>query len=70
MNKEKRIWIVLFLALSLMLILSGCSGLPKTALLSVSIDPNPVSYDSQKEGWPFLMTISESNGVGVTVHFL
>jgi len=67
MNKEKRIWIVLFLALSLMLILSGCSGLPKTALLSVSIDPNPVSYDSQKEGWPFLMTISESNGVGVTV---
>jgi len=27
MNKEKRIWIALFLALSLMLILSGCSGL-------------------------------------------
>jgi len=53
MNKEKRIWIALFLALTLMLILSGCSGLPKTALLSVSIDPNPIPYDSQKEGWPF-----------------
>ena len=67
MNKEKRIWIASILALTLMLILSGCSGLPKTALLSVSINPNPVPYDSQNEGWLFLMTISESNGVGVTV---
>jgi len=29
MNKERRIWIALFLALTLMVILSGCSGLPK-----------------------------------------
>ena len=27
MNKEKRIWIALFLALTLMLILSGCGGI-------------------------------------------
>ena len=67
MNKEKRIWIALFLALTLMVVLSGCSGLPKTAELNISIDPKPVTYDSQDEGWPFLITISESNGVGVTV---
>lgn len=67
MNKEKRIWIALFLALTLMLILSGCSGLPTTAKLTISIDPNPVPCSSEDGIWRYAMTISESNGVGVTL---
>jgi len=67
MNKEKRIWIALFLALALMVVLSGCSGLPKTALLSISIDPNPVPCSSEDGKWHYTMTISESNGVGGTL---
>jgi hypothetical protein len=67
MNKEKRIWIALFLALTLMLILSGCSGLPKTAKLNISIVPNPVPYDSETEKWLFDVILTESNGVGVTL---
>jgi len=67
MNKEKRIWIALFLVLTLMVILSGCSGVAKTALLSISFDPNPVPYDSTDGKWHYKINISESNGVGVTV---
>ena len=67
MNKQKRIWIALFLALALMVVLSGCSGLPKTALLSISIDPNPVPCSSEDGKWHYTMTISESNGVGGTL---
>ena len=70
MNKEKRIWIALFLVLTLMLILSGCSGLPKTAEINISIDPNPVPYSSEDGKWHYTMTISESNGVGVTLSSL
>jgi len=67
MNKEKRIWIALFIALTLMLILSGCSGLPKTAKLNISFNPNPVPCSSEDGKWHCTMTISESNGVGVTL---
>jgi len=67
MNKGKRIWIALFLALTLILILSGCSGLPKTAKLNISFDPNPVPCSSEDGKWRYTMTISESNGVGVTL---
>jgi len=67
MNKGKRIWIALFLALTLMLILSGCSGLPKTAKINISFDPNPVPYDSENEPWLFNLILSESNGIGVTL---
>jgi hypothetical protein len=70
MNKEKRIWIALFLALTLMLILSGCSGLPKTAKINITIDPNPVPYSSEDEGWSFNIVLDESNGVGVTLSSL
>ena len=70
MNKEKRIWIALFLALTLMLILSGCSGLPKTAKINITIEPNPVLYDSENENWPFDIVLDESNGVGVTLSSL
>jgi len=68
LKKSKIILAVLILSM-MALIFSGCGGVsgPKTAKLNISIEPNPVPYDSQKEGWPFLMTISESNGVGVTV---
>jgi len=67
MNKEKRIWIALFLALTLMVILSGCSGLPKIAEISIVADPNPVPCSSEDGKWNYTMTISESNGVGVTL---
>ena len=67
MNKEKRIWIALFLTLTLMVILSGCSGLPKTAKINITINPNPVPYDSETENWPFDIVLDESNGVGVTL---
>jgi len=67
MNKEKRMWIALFLALTLMVILSGCSGLPKTAKINITIDPNPVPCSSEDGKWHITMTISESNGVGVTL---
>ena len=70
MNKEKRIWIALFLALTLMLILSGCSGLPKTAKINITIEPNPVPYSSEDGKWHCIMNISESNGVGVTLSSL
>jgi hypothetical protein len=70
MNKEKRIWIALFLALTLMVILSGCSGLPKTAKINITIDPNPVPYSSENKSWPFDIVLDESNGVGVTLSSL
>jgi len=67
MNKEKRIWIALFLLLILVIIASGCSGLPKTAKIYITIDPNPVLYDSEAENWPLDIILDESNGVGVTL---
>ena len=70
MNKEKRIWIALFLALTLMLILSGCSGLPKTAQLNITFETNPVPYSSENDCWPLDIVLDESNGVGVTLSSL
>ena len=73
MNKEKRIWTALFLALTLMLILSGCSGLSKTAKINITIDPNPVpsvSFSNEIDWWPFDIVLDESNGVGVTLSSL
>jgi hypothetical protein len=70
MNKEKRIWIALFLALTLMLILSGCSGLPKTAKINITTVPNLVPYSSENENWTFDIVLDESNGVGVTLSSL
>ena len=67
MNKGKRIWIVLFIALTLIVILAGCSGLPKIAQLGIVVDPNPVPCSSEDGKWHYMMNISESNGVGVTV---
>lgn len=67
MMKEKRIWIVLFIALTLIVILAGCTGLPKKAEISIVADPNPVPCSSEDGRWYFTINISESNGVGVTV---
>jgi len=50
-----------------MVILSGCSGLPKIAEISIVVDPNPVPCSSEDGKWYCAMTISESNGVGVTL---
>jgi len=60
-------WISLFLSFILILVLSGCSGLPKTAKINISINPNPVPYDSESGEWLFNLIFSESNGVGVTL---
>ena len=70
MNKEKRIWIVLFLALTLIVILSGCAGLLKIAKINITIDPNPVPYSSDNNWWPFDIVLDESNGIGVTLSSL
>jgi hypothetical protein len=67
MNREKKILLALILAFTFMVILSGCSGLPKTAKLTISIDPNPVPCSSEDGIWRYAMTISESNGVGITL---
>ena len=67
MKKQKRIWISLLLSIILIVVLSGCSGLPKTAKLNISIDPNPVPYNSEDGRWWFNLILTESNGVGVTL---
>ena len=67
MKKQKRIWISLLLSIILVVVLSGCSGLPKTAKINITIDPNPVPYDTEDELWWFNVILSESNGVGVTL---
>jgi hypothetical protein len=64
---KKRIWISLLLSFILIIVLSGCSGLPKTAKINISFVPNPVPYDSENEQWPLNLILSESNGVGVTL---
>ena len=69
MKKQKRIWISLLLSIILISVLSGCSGVigPKTAKINISIDPNPVPYDTEDEDWSFNVILSESNGVGITL---
>ncbi len=67
MKKQKRIWISLLLSFILIVVLSGCSGLPKTAKINITIDPNPVPYSSENENWSFDIVLDESNGVGVTL---
>lgn len=67
MKKQKRIWISLLLSFILIIVLSGCSGLPKTAKLNISIVPNPVPYNSETGEWLFNVILTESNGIGVTL---
>ena len=69
MKKQKKIWIPLLLLFILIIVLSGCSGVigPKTAEINITVEPDPVSYNSEIEKWRCDMTISESNGVGVTL---
>jgi len=50
-----------------MMALSGCSGLPETAKLNISIDPNPVPYSSENERWSFDIILNEVNGIGATL---
>jgi hypothetical protein len=67
MKKQKRIWISLLLSIILIVVLSGCSGLPKTAKINISFSPNPVPYTSETGRWSFNVIFSESDGVGVTL---
>ena len=64
---KKKIWISLLLSFILIIVLSGCSGLPKTAKINITIDPNPMPCSSEDGKWHCTMIISESNGVGVTL---
>jgi len=68
LKKSKIILAVLILSM-MALIFSGCGGVsgPKTAKLNISIEPNPVPYDSEQGLWWYTMNISESNGVGVSI---
>jgi hypothetical protein len=56
-----------FLILLVALLFIGCNGVPKTAQLTLSLDPNPAPYDYGIDGWPFTITVTEQNGVGVTL---
>jgi len=67
MKSQKKIWVLLILAVILIVILSGCSGLPKTAKINVSFDPNPVPYPGEGNDWTWTLILTESNGVGVTL---
>ena len=67
MKKQKKIWISLLLSLILIIVLSGCSGLPKTAKMNMTIDPNPVTYNSETKKWAFTLILNETNGIGVTI---
>ncbi len=67
MKKQKRIWISLLLSFILIIVLSGCTGLPKTAKINITFDPNPVPCGSENEQWPFNLILTESNGIGVTL---
>ena len=66
MNSQKKMWMLLILAVISMMILSGCSGI-KTAKVNITIDPNPVPYSSDNERWSFTVVFEESNGIGVTL---
>ena len=70
MKKQKKVWISLFFVLTLIMILSGCSGLPKTAKINISIDPNPIPYSSENERWSFDIILNETNGIGVALNSL
>jgi len=56
-----------FLILLVALLFIGCNGVPKTAQLTLSLDPNPAPYDFGTDSWPFTLTVTEQNGVGVTL---
>ena len=64
MNK-KLLNIIFILLFALLLI--GCSGVQKTADLDLSFDPNPAPYEFGTDSWPFTITVTEQNGVGVTL---
>jgi hypothetical protein len=64
MNK-KLISSILILLFALLFI--GCSGIQKTADLDLSFDPNPAPYEFGTDSWPFTITVTEQNGVGVTL---
>lgn len=67
MNSKKKMWMLLILAVILIMILSGCSGLPKTAKINISFVPNPVPYPGEGDDWTWTLILTESNGVGVTL---
>jgi len=66
---KKKIWILLLLSLSLIIFLTGCAGVvePIIAKINMTIDPNPVPYNSETGRWLFNVILTESNGVGVTL---
>ncbi len=69
MNKEirSRIWFNFFLILALTLNFCGCGGLPEKSKIEITINPNPVPYFIEMQGWFYEIALNESNGVGVTL---
>jgi len=66
MNSQKKMWMLLILAVISMVILSGCSGI-KTAKVNISFVPSPVPYPVEGDDWTWTLILTESNGVGVTL---
>lgn len=68
MSKKKYV-ISIILVLILILFLSGCSGITglKKSKISITFDPNPVSYDSELDRWPFTINLTEITGSEITI---
>jgi len=67
MKRENKIFVPLILVFILIIILSGCSGLPKTAKINISFVPSPVPYPAEGDDWTWTLILTESNGVGITL---
>ena len=69
MKSQKKMWVLLILAVILMMFLSGCGGVTglKTAKINISFDPNPVPYPGEGGNWTWTLILTESNGIGVTL---
>jgi hypothetical protein len=63
---NKKLLNIIFILLFALLLI-GCSGVQKTADLDLSFDPNPAPYEFGTDSWPFTITVTEQNGVGVTL---
>lgn len=68
MSKKKYV-VSIILVFVLILFLSGCSGVNglKKPKISITFDPNPVSYDSELDKWPFTINLTEITGSEITI---
>ncbi len=65
MKKQNKLWICLILMIVLAIV-SGCAGL-EIAKVDITINPNPIPFNIENNGWWYYLTFDESNGIGVTL---